>query len=281
MVILAFILFFLSVAYVAYEGVPRLMGTYSRMQQRRMEDTTKDVDKFLMVREGKKMQVVFTISPILFAALGFLLSRSIIGVGAGIAVGFVVPQLLIKNMAIMRKNKFGNQLVDGLMVLSSALKSGMSLNQAVEILVEEMPVPLSEEFALVLRENHMGVPLEECLVNLKKRMPIDDLGLVISAIGVARETGGDLTEIFSQLVFTIREKSKLERKVRTLTVQGRLQGVIMGFLPIAFAIFINYVNPENFQVLLNTKIGQMLLVYAVVSEVIGLILIRKLSRVEV
>jgi tight adherence protein B len=181
----------------------------------------------------------------------------------------------------MRKNKFQDQLVDGLMVLSSALKSGMSLNQAVEILVEEMPSPLNEEFALVMQENRMGVPLEECLQHLKQRMPLDDLGLITSAIGVARETGGDLTEIFSQLVFTIREKNKLERKVRTLTVQGRLQGVIMGILPVGFAFFISRVNPESFNVLLNTRVGQMLLVYAVASEIIGVILIKKLSRVEV
>jgi tight adherence protein B len=157
----------------------------------------------------------------------------------------------------------------------------MSLNQSIEILVEEIPAPLAEEFSLVLRENHMGVPLEECFQHLRERVPLDDLALIVSAIGVARETGGDLTDIFSQLVYTIREKNKIERKVKTLTVQGRLQGIIMGLLPIAFAIFIKYVNPDSFDILLHNKTGQMLLCYAICSEIIGVVLIRKLSRVEV
>ena len=93
--------------------------------------------------------------------------------------------------------------------------------------------------------------------------------------------GGDLTEIFSQLVFTIREKIKLERKVRTLTVQGRMQGAIMGLLPIAFGAFIYKVNPENFDIMLSSPVGRMLLIWAVASEIIGIILIRKLSKVEV
>jgi tight adherence protein B len=281
MLIAIIILLFFSVAYIAYDRIPYLLQKHSTMQQQRMDKVAVNLSRLMVVKEGKKIQLLFTVTPLVFGAAAFILSKNLLGLFVGAAVGLGIPRLVVLNMAAMRKNKFQDQLVDGLMILSSALKSGMSLNQAVEILVEEMPSPLNEEFALVMQENRMGVPLEECLVHLKQRMPLDDLGLIISAIGVARETGGDLTEIFSQLVFTIREKNKLERKVRTLTVQGRLQGVIMGILPIGFGFFINYVNPESINVLRNTKVGQMLIVYAVVSEIIGLILIRKLSRVEV
>ena len=187
----------------------------------------------------------------------------------------------MKNLALMRRLKFQGQLVDALMILSSALKAGMSLNQSFEILVEEMPVPMSEEFSLVVRENSMGVPLDECLDHLRKRMPLDDLGLITAAVSVARETGGNLTEIFSQLVITIRDKIKLERKVRALTVQGWLQGVIMSILPVAFALFVKTINPETFNIMLNNRLGQTMLVYAVCSEIIGVFLIKKLSKVEV
>ncbi len=281
MLILGLGLFFFSIAYFAYEGIPRLMGKYSTMQQKRMEDTAKNLNRFLVMKEGKKMTLIYSTAPLLGGALGFFLMKNIFGIIAGGGVGFLIPKIIVRQMATMRKNKFQDQLVDGLMVLSSALKSGMSLNQAIEILVEELPPPLCEEFSLLLRENHMGVPLEECFLHLRERVPLDDLGLIISAIGVARETGGDLTDIFSQLVFTIREKNKLERKVRTLTVQGRLQGLIMSLLPIAFALFMKYTSPENFNILLENKMGQMLLIYAVCSEIVGVILIRKLSKVEV
>jgi tight adherence protein B len=127
----------------------------------------------------------------------------------------------------------------------------------------------------------MGVGLDECLLHLKKRIPIDDLGLITSAISVARETGGDLTEIFSQLVFTIREKLKLERKVRALTIQGRLQGLVMSLLPIGFAIFTFYMSPESLKTMIENPTGRLLLMWAAVSEVIGTILIKKFSKVEV
>jgi len=281
MLLLIVILFFVSIGYLAYVGMPILMGRYSATQKERMEHSSKDLDRMFVATRAPQMLMIYTLIPISLAAVGFVMTHSVIGLGVGLVLGSIIPPIVIKYMVIMRRYKFQGQLVDALMILSSALKAGMSLNQSVQILVEEMPAPMNEEFALVVRENNMGVPLEECLEHLRIRMPIDDLGLVTSAITVARETGGDLTEIFSQLVFTIREKIKLERKVRTLTVQGRLQGAIMGLLPIAFGAFIYKVNPENFDIMLSSPVGRMLLIWAVASEIIGIILIRKLSKVEV
>lgn len=283
MAILIFLLFFGSIGYLAYEGIPYIMLRYSKLQKKRMDKAGAKLDRMFVVTQGNKMLPLFTIMPIVLGGAGFLMMRDlpIAGAGAGLVMGFIIPTVIMKNMALFRRLKFQGQLVDALMILSSSLKAGMSLNQAFEILVEEMPVPMSEEFGMVVRENRMGVSLEECLDHLRKRMPLDDLGLITSAISVARETGGDLTEIFSQLVVTIREKIKLERKVRALTVQGRLQGIIMGILPVAFAAFIKVVNPESFDIMLTNRTGQMLLVWAVFSELIGIILIKKLSRVEV
>jgi tight adherence protein B len=251
------------------------------MQKKQMEKTTKKLDRMFVASESKKLLSIFVITPLVLGGLGFLLTSNPIGLFAGSIIGLIVPKIIAKNLSLLRRIHFQDQLVDGLMVLSSSLKAGMSLNQAFEILVEEMPPPMSEEFSWVVKENRMGVALEDCLAHLRERMPLDDLGLIISAISVARETGGDLTEIFAQLVFTLREKIKLERKVRALTVQGRLQGAIMGLLPVAFGIFIYYVSPENFNVMFTDKTGQALLVWAVISECIGLILIKKLSKVEV
>ena len=281
MLAIILVLIAISLGYLAYEGVPFLLRRYSEVQKNQMNKTTKKLDRMFVATQGRKILLIFTVTPLILAVIGFVLTGNASGLIAGLAVGFIVPKIVIKQMSMLRRFKFQSQLVDGLMVLSSSLKAGMSLNQSFEILVEEMPVPISEEFAWVVRENRMGVALDECLKHLRERMPIDDLGLIISAIAVARETGGDLTEIFAQLVFTIREKIKLERKVRSLTVQGRMQGVIMSILPIAFAIFMNFVSPESFNVMLNNRTGQMLLIWAVASEIIGIIVIKKLSRVEV
>jgi tight adherence protein B len=283
MVIIIVILLFGSIGYLAYEGIPFILLKYSSLQRKRMDKTSSQLDRMFVVTQGKKMLPIFTLSPLALGIIGFLSLRDVpvFGLLAGLAVGFIIPAIVMKQMALMRRLKFQGQLVDALMILSSALKAGMSLNQSFEILVEEMPVPMSEEFNLVVRENSMGVPLDECLDHLRQRMPLDDLGLITAAVSVARETGGNLTEIFSQLVSTIREKIKLERKVRALTVQGRLQGLIMSILPIAFALFVKTVNPDTFKIMLESHLGQTLLVYAACSEIVGVILIKKLSKVEV
>jgi tight adherence protein B len=279
--VMSILLMFGSISILAYLYLPLFLRRYSQIQKTRMEQTSKQLDQTFVLTERQRFIKVFTITPLTLGLLGFILFRNLLGVGGGLVLGLVLPSFILKNMQSRRRAKFQSQLVDSLMLLSGSLKAGMSLSQALEVLVEEMPAPMSDEFNLVVKENKMGVDLEECLAHLRKRMPVNDLDLIAIAIGIARETGGNLTEIFENLVFTIREKKKLEDRVRVLTVQGRLQGYIMMVLPIGFAVFIYFVNPHNFEILLQDKLGQMLLTWAIISEAIGIILIKRLSRIEV
>jgi tight adherence protein B len=144
-----------------------------------------------------------------------------------------------------------------------------------------MPAPISQEFGLVVRENRMGIPLEECLSRLNKRMNIDELGLIIYALLVARETGGELPKVFSRLAITIRDNRKLKESIKTLTMQGRLQGMIMSFLPIVFAFWVLSVNKHHFDIMLNSDIGRMLLVGAVVLQIVGMFLVKKFSAINI
>ncbi|MFA5276050.1 MAG: type II secretion system F family protein [Candidatus Omnitrophota bacterium] len=275
------LLLFGSISMLAYRYLPDLMRRYSEAQKKRTEKASSQLDEMFIFTERKRLVRIFTITPLSLGLLGYIIMRNPVGLAAGVALGLISPPIIIKNMAIARRNKFENQLVDALMLIVGALKAGMSLSQAFEVLVEEMPVPMSHEFALLVRENKMGVDLNDCLNHLKKRMPVEDLSLINTAIGIVRDTGGDLTEVLEKLVFTIREKKKLQDRVRALTVQGRMQGYIMMVLPIAFGVFIYFVNPNNFQIMLEDKLGQTLLTWAVISEGIGIILIKKLSKIEI
>lgn len=279
--LIIFLLMFYSIGALAYQVIPYFFRHYSRVQQKRMDKATKQLDQMFIFTERRRLLPIFMLTPLSLGLVGFLILRNPMGLFIGLALGLVSPPIIIKQLSLHRRKKFESQLVDGLMLLSSSLRAGMSLNQSLEVLVEEMPAPINDEFALVIRENQMGVVLENCLAHLKQRMPINDLDLITTAIAIGRETGGDLTTIFSQLVYTIREKKKLEDRVKALTVQGRLQGLIMSILPIAFGFFIYFINPSSFRVMLEDELGQRLLVYAVVSEIIGIIMIRKLSKVEV
>ena len=279
--IIILLLIFGSISLLAYQCIPYFLRWYSEVQKKRTEKVGSQLDAMFIFTEKKRLIRIFTITPLSLGLAGFIIAGNPLGLVIGVALGLILPPIIIRNMAVNRRHKFASQLVDALMLLVGALKAGMSLNQAFEVLVEEMPAPISHEFALLVRENKMGVDLSDCLAHLKQRMPVEDLDLIATAIGIVRDTGGDLTEVLENLVATIREKKKLTDRVRALTVQGRLQGYIMMVLPIAFSIFIYFVNPSNFQILLEDKLGQTLLTWAIISEGIGIILIQKFSKIEV
>ena len=133
---------------------------------------------------------------------------------------------------------------------------------------------------MILRENKMGVSLEESFEKLNKRLPSDELNLLTTAILVARETGGDITQLFGTLINTIRAKIKLMDNVKTLSLQGRIQGIVMSCLPVVFVFMVYSFNPRYFDVMLSNPTGRMLLIYAVISEIVGVFLIRVFSRMN-
>ena len=140
-----------------------------------------------------------------------------------------------------------------------------------------MPEPVNQEFSILLGENKMGVSLEESFARLYERMPSIPLHQMITAILLARETGGNLPVIFSRIVTTIRENKKIKQNLDNLTLQGKIQGVVMILLPIDFAFIVTSTNPKFFDQMFNSDLGRMLLIYSVVSEVIGAFMIWKIS----
>ena len=165
--------------------------------------------------------------------------------------------------------------------MSSSLKGGLSLLQALEVLIEEMPAPMAQEIGLVVRENKMGVSLEDSLKHLNKRMNMEELNLVINSILVARETGGELTKVFSRLTTTIRDNRKLKDSIKTLTMQGRMQGLIMSVLPFLFIFWVINFNREHFDIMLQSEIGRTLLFIAGILQIAGMFLIRKFSAIKI
>lgn len=280
MLLFIIILFFVSIGIVIYEISPTFFKQYQDNQAKKIEGFTKELPLNIVEKEKKHIEKTYFILPLIFGIAGIILFKNLIGV-SGIVVGFAFAGILIKARQAQRRAKIEQQLVDALMLLSGSLKAGYSLIQAISVVAEEMTSPIKEEFEILLRENQMGMPLEESLYKLKRRVRSDELDLIVIAILVARETGGDLTKTFGQLVGTIRERDKLQRKVKVLCVQGRLQGWIMMLLPIAFAMFIYNINKHSFDFMLKDPLGKGLLIWAVISEILGIFFIRKLSNVEV
>jgi len=270
-----------SVFYLANLSYPVFEIIMKRWRRKRIDSITPTLDRMFLDIPLKKLMFIDIIVPLFCGGVGFLLTRNQwVTLGAA-GVGLIIPIFIIKHLEVMRRNKFASQLVDVLMILSSCLKAGLSLLQSIEVVVEEMPAPVNQEFGLVLRQMQMGVSLEGAMTSLRRRMRADDLDIIVTSMMVARESGGDLTETFSRLVNTIQERNKLISRVNALCVQGKLQGAIMSLLPIFFALFVYKTDPHFFDIFFEDSFGKMLLSYAIISEILGVIFIRKLSKVDI
>ncbi|MBU1998967.1 MAG: type II secretion system F family protein [Candidatus Omnitrophota bacterium] len=281
MILIVIICVALAIIFLSVVIFPLLEARLKIWQHQKEKVISKELDSLFFERNPKNiMRLYFILPPVL--GLGFYVFTNMwFMIVVGAIVGLGIPTFVLKMRNSQRRNKVGNQLLDAVMALSSALKGGLSLLQAIEVVEEELPAPINQEFGLVIRENKMGVTMEDSLRNLEKRMEIEELSLLVNSILVARETGGDLTKVFSRLGTTIRDNRKLKDSIKTLTMQGRLQGVIMSFLPIGFVWWVMTFNRNHFDIMLNSDLGRMLLIVAVILQVIGMFMIAKFSQIKV
>lgn len=217
-------------------------------------------------------------APLLGAFIGHGVLGGMVGFLLGLAAGFLIPRGIIKTIIWRRQQRFKAQLVDALLVMSSSLKAGLSLLQAMESLVEESKPPMSQEIGLATKEVRMGLSMDEALKRLKKRMPLEELNLIITAMLVARETGGDVTEVFAKLIETIRERIKVKERIKTLTVIPRIQGWFMAAIPFFFGSFAIKINPNYFEMLFKDPVGNMIGIAAVVCWIMSLFMIFMFGR---
>lgn len=269
----------LLVIFISEVIVPYFLGRYNTIQSKRATELSATLEDSFIFWEKKKM-LLFYLFPFIFSGLGLILLRHIIGLFIGFIIGFIMPKIIIGIAKQQRLKKFGGQLVDSMMIISSSLKAGLSFLQSIEVLCEEMPPPVSQEFGLILSENKLGISMELALKKLRKRIPTEEVNLIVTSILIARESGGNLPLVLSRLTDTIRDNLKLKEKISTLTLQGRMQGIIMVLLPIGFAYFVYKQNPGHFDVMLQTELGRKLLGLAIALQIIGMIMIKKISTMK-
>lgn len=174
----------------------------------------------------------------------FIFSLSIIIVAILFIVGLRLPRMYIGYAANKRLQAFENQLSDTLNLWVNALRSGYSVLQGMEAIATELPPPVSREFERVVQEVRLGLGLPQALANMLRRVPSEDLDLIITAVNIQREVGGNLAEILDVISHTIRERVRIKGEIRTLTAQGRLTGWIISLLPIGLGVMLYSINPE-------------------------------------
>ena len=227
---------------------------------------------------------VIVISMLAFGAIGFILSNSIIFALVGMVLGAFVPRAYVGRQEKSRLKKFDNQLSDMLNLMVNGLRAGFSTLQAMEAVSRELPAPINDEFHRVVQEMQLGIPMEDALEHLLRRINSDDLDLVITAINEQREVGGNLAEILDSISFTIRERVRIKGEIAALTAQGRATAWVISAMPIILTALLFLINREYIMQFFNPETrscGIPLISLAGIMIVTGFIATQKIVDIDI
>lgn len=264
-----------TVLYNCIEAIAKALG---RLQQgRRIELLMQQADWPI---RGTEFEAILLLWGGLVGLITFLVTLKgamfFAGALAGILMGLALLGLRIRR----RRKKFTNQLGDMLTMVANALRAGFSFMQAFELIAREMDAPMGREVQLVVNEVNLGNTLESALDNMQRRVASPDFELVVTAVLIQRQVGGDLASILDTISETIAERVRMRRETQTLTAQGRLSGWVLVLIPFALGGFLSVVNPGYLRPLFDTELGRMCMIGAIVSELIGILVIRRIVDIK-
>lgn len=237
--------------------------------------------EFFLFIDPRKLFAANLAVMVLGAFALWLLTGSVLIALVVFAALALLPRFVYRWMHQKRLRTFEEQLPDALMLVSGGMRAGVALSAAIQQLVRESQPPLSQEFGLFLREQRLGIPLEQALSNLNRRVPTQTVTLVVSAMRVANETGGSLAETLERSAHTIRSRLQMEGKIGALTAQGKLQAWVVGLLPLVLMLVLNRMEPEAMALLWHTQMGWATLVVIAFLECMGVYVIRKIIAIDV
>ncbi|MFZ5640012.1 MAG: type II secretion system F family protein [Bacillota bacterium] len=214
-------------------------------------------------------------------ALLLVVTRNPVLTWLGVLAGYLIPRMVVKRAKQKRVQKFNSQIGDALVVMANSLRAGFSFIQAMEMVAKELPPPISDEFSRTLREMNLGTPTEEALGGITHRVQSDDLDLVMTAVLIQRQVGGNLSEVLDNISHTIRERVRIKGEIKTLTSQGRISGMVIGFLPVAIGLLLSVINPAYIGKLFTSSVGLGMLFAGGISQLIGVALIKKTVDIKI
>ena len=196
-------------------------------------------------------------------------------------VMFALPWLWLWNKRRARLAKFASQLPDALELVARALRAGHSLQAGLHVVGEEMPSPIADEFSRVFEESNLGISVEEAMKGMCDRVPNLDLRFFVTSVSIQRQTGGDLAEILDKIGYVIRERFRILGQVKALTGEGRLSGIVLIALPFALFAFMLNTKPDYVESLWTTELGKKMSAAAIVAQILGALVIRKIVNIKV
>lgn len=250
-------------------------------RQRFTRDAHFNLRELYLIADPTKLYALNLVGLLLAAISVWLLSGSaLFGLIAAIIFGFL-PWFIFNILKKRRIDLIEQQLPDALLLISGAIKAGLSLNGAIRQITSDLPVPLIQEFQLMLHEQRLGVALDDALENLSHRLPLQSINLMVSAMRIANETGGGLAETLERTAATLRSQHAMERKIRALTAQGKMQAWVVGLLPVLLLCVLSKMEPDAMSMLWTTRIGYGTIASVMLLEFFGIWLIRKIVAIDV
>lgn len=240
----------------------------------------------LLYQAGIEMRVgTFVLMSLVIGAAAMFLfilffGRPLFGLGLGVLVAFI-PYMVAKSKKTKRTRLMEEQLPDAMDLMTSALRAGLSLPAALQLVAQEAPSPLAEEFGHTFDEQNLGLDIRDAMLNLARRIDSVDVKFFVTAVVIQRETGGNLAEIMQNIAHIIRERFRILGDVRTLTAHGRFSGVILSVLPVFMAFLIAIIAPDYMMGFLKDPVGQGFLFAALTLQIIGFLWIRKVVNIRV
>jgi tight adherence protein B len=239
-----------------------------------------------LIRAGLKIRPseylgTIVLSTVTFALAGMLLPGYRFAVPLLALLGFAWPQVLLKSLIANRTQKFENQLPDSLTLIASSLRSGYSFLRAIQVVGQEMPDPISEEFRRAVAESNLGVPTEQALARMVERLPSYDLDLVVTAVNIQLQVGGNLAQILDTIASTIRERVRNQREIAALTAEGKLSGWVCAGMPPIMGAIMTALNPDYMKPLFSESFGLMMIGVALGLQLLGGLVIKKMLSIDV
>jgi tight adherence protein B len=271
-----------------------ILNNYEKLEMGVLQKVSNDaaqiydlLDRMFLRRSMNHCYLYILLPTGIMALVGFVaglqmgLLNGVFAAGVLGLLGYRLPILAVKTMFSRRLVKFDRQLVDALDLMANAIKSGLSFMQVVQVIEREMPSPVSEEFGMVLKENRVGINLSDALLNMTKRVPSEDLFMIINSVVTLSQQGGDLSEAFDTIAKTIRERQRVLEKIRTLAQAGVTQGFILSAMPIAMLGMQWIIQPHYVRLLFVTPLGLAMLGGMVVMITFGALWMKKILTIEV
>lgn len=283
-----FALFALLMSYVLLRAIREADQSYA--SEYTVNTSRQLEDMFLFISPKQMLFISRTIALFVFMLFFFvvggfrsassLIQGFVVG-GIGAVAALLGQRVFLKVLRVRRLERFNHQLVDALNSMSNALKAGFSIQQAFETVVAEGGNPIAQEFGMFLQQLRVGVRFEEALVDMDTRVGSEDLTLMTQAIEIARQTGGNLTEVFDRIAGTIRERHRIEGKIKALTAQGKIQGRVVGSMPFILAFVLYFIDRPMMMKFFRDPIGIMVVILILIMQLCGALLIRKITNIDV